>query len=62
MGKDLLNEFVERGWLDRSVTEGFDPYFEPDWFAMDDWRDDDAWAACAETGVGSSDRLAGAWF
>lgn len=37
MGKDLLNEFVNRGWLDRSVTEGYDPYYEPEWLPTDAW-------------------------
>ncbi|MBQ6390713.1 MAG: hypothetical protein IJH88_03720 [Eggerthellaceae bacterium] len=44
MGKDMLREFVSNGWLDGSVTEAFDPYFEPIWFTEGDWRDDDAWA------------------
>ena len=61
MGKDLLNEFVNRGWLDRSVTEGFDPYYEPQWFGDSDWRDDDAWDASREVGAGCGDVLAGAW-
>ena len=57
MGKGLLREFVEQGWLDRSVTEGYDPYYEPSWFASDSPADDDAWAACDEVGVGCSGHL-----
>jgi len=62
MGKDMLQHFVEDGYLDASVTEGFDPYYEPSWFAEDGWRDDDAWTACEELGVGTSDRVAGCGF
>ena len=60
MGKDLLEEFVSNGWLDYSVTEGFDPYFEPSWYADENPRDSDAWGVCDEVGVGCSERL-GAW-
>ena len=33
MGKDILNSFVEQGFLDESVLEtSFDPFYEPTWF------------------------------
>ena len=32
MGTALLKEFVEQGDLDRSVVDGFDPYYEPSWW------------------------------
>ena len=42
MGKDLLNEFVRAGYLDASVTEGFDPYYEPSWWRGEDCNCEDA--------------------
>lgn len=36
MTGQMLNEFVEQGYLDRSVTETFDPYYEPAWWAEEE--------------------------
>ena len=46
MGKDLLREFVERGWRDCSVTERYDPYYEPSWAHTE--SDDCGWDAYDE--------------
>ena len=61
MGKDLLNEFVRAGYLDASVTEGFDPYYEPSWWRGDEgYVDDGDWVASDEHGTCDADRL-GTW-
>ena len=55
MSRDTLKDFVENGYLDASVTDSFDPYYEPSWLLDEDayrgvaepWSDidalDDAW-------------------
>ena len=42
MGTSELNGFVEQGYLEPSVTEKYDPYYEPKWVGGSTWDDETA--------------------
>ena len=42
MTVDMLNDFVDQGYLDHSVVDGYDPYYEPAWTGDDSWKDHNA--------------------
>ena len=37
-----ISGLVDQGYLDQSLVEKFDPYYEPSWTGDDSWRDERA--------------------